>query len=141
MKATKAQRAESLEILRDIVKPGDTLYTILRHVSSSGMYRVIDVYKMESVKGEVVKHWLSYHIARVLDYRFSEKHEAVGVGGCGMDMGFSVVYNVSRALYAQGYKCLGKKCPSNSHVNSPAKPKIKGRYTHTDGYAVSQKWL
>lgn len=141
MKATKEEMAESLATLREIVKPGDTLYTVLRHVSSSGMYRVIDVYKIDCVNGKAAKSWLSYHIARALGYRYDEKREAVGVGGCGMDMGFSIVYSVSSVLYRDGYKCLGAGCPSNSHVNQPQKPRIKNRYTHTDGYAVLQAWL
>ena len=42
-KAKQAERAEALERLREWVKPGDTLFTILRHVSRSGTQRTIDV--------------------------------------------------------------------------------------------------
>ena len=41
-KAQMAERDEAIANLREILKPGDTVYTILRHVSKSGMSRVID---------------------------------------------------------------------------------------------------
>ena len=41
MAATKAEKAEALARLREWLKPGDTVYTILEHVSSSGMSRAI----------------------------------------------------------------------------------------------------
>ena len=38
-----------------------------------------------------------------------------------MDMGFALVYGLSRTLYRDGHKCLGDKgktrCPSNDHSN------------------------
>lgn len=43
MNAREKEKQEALEHLRSIIKPGDTVYTILlRHVSRSGMIRVID---------------------------------------------------------------------------------------------------
>lgn len=42
-KAEKAERAEAIERLRGIFPVGSTVYTILRHVSRSGMQRSISV--------------------------------------------------------------------------------------------------
>ena len=42
-KAKKAEQAEAIARLREWIKPGDTVYTILDHVSSSGMSRAIRV--------------------------------------------------------------------------------------------------
>ena len=47
--------------------------------------------------------WLSYHVANVLKWTYKDKTNAVGVGGCGMDMGFHLVYTLSSILYKDGY--------------------------------------
>jgi hypothetical protein len=41
MKHSKAAQVEALAKLRDWIKPGDTVYTMLDHVSPSGMSRAI----------------------------------------------------------------------------------------------------
>lgn len=46
MKARDKERLEAIEHLRTMIKPGDTVHTVLRHVSKSGMTRGIDVYFM-----------------------------------------------------------------------------------------------
>jgi len=46
-KAQQAEAAEAAEDLRRILKPGDTVWTVLRHVSRSGMRRRIDMVKIE----------------------------------------------------------------------------------------------
>jgi hypothetical protein len=48
----------------------------------------------------------SYTIAGLLNRGYSEKngHNAVICKGCGMDMGFDLVYNLSSVLYGDGYK-------------------------------------
>jgi hypothetical protein len=77
-------------------------------------------------------------------------HFAIKVGGCGMDMGFSLVYGLSRTLYREGHACtIGEDhghhsgtdyCPSNDHVNDRNWSRYEG--LHSDGgYAVSQRWL
>lgn len=113
---TQKQREmeEQKKELRKIVKPGETVYTKLCHVSKSGMYRVIDTYVMKKNQPRRI----SWSTAIVTDMGYDRKHEGVKASGCGMDMGFSVVYNLSHALYGHGYKCRGKgKCPSNYHTN------------------------
>ena len=45
-KKSDQEKTEAIERLRKILKPGDRVYTILRHVSRSGMQRVIDVFAM-----------------------------------------------------------------------------------------------
>src|SRR5688572_7990389 len=39
----QAERDEAAAELRKLLKPGDTVYTILRHRAASGMFRVIDL--------------------------------------------------------------------------------------------------
>lgn len=90
-----------------------TVYTILRHVSQSGMLREISVVipifeSIENGEPAQVRQFVhpSYTIAALLGRKYTEKHghNAVVCHGCGMDMGFDLVYNLSSALYGDGYK-------------------------------------
>jgi len=137
---TDKERA-AIKRLREMVKPGDTLHTILRHVSRSGMSRSISVVKV-SKRGDIRQ--LDYLIADALDRRLDTQREGIKIGGAGMDMGFALVYELSDKLYGygnpRGYRCLGERCPSNSHVNDRNAPSGKG-VRHKDGYAVSHRWM
>lgn len=102
-KAQMADRAEAIAKLQEILKPGDTLHTILRNVSQSGMSRVISVVKTTE-DGEII--CLDWHIDRAGLYKrtpASSRHDGLKVGGCGMDMGFAVVYDVAQAVFQDGY--------------------------------------
>ena len=132
-------KKESYDTLREILKPGDTVHCILRHVSRSGMMRHIDFYKLED--GSM--RYLSGYIADLLDYKRTDQG-SLKVSGCGMDMGFSVVYNLSSALYREsGYQCLKElgydRCPSNFHVNN--RDKTLTEPIHHDGYAINHRWI
>ena len=96
---------EALKNLKSWIKEDDTIYYIIKNVSSSGMYRHIDFFKFEWENGKLQKYWLSYNIAKALKYSFKEKTNSVGVGGCGMNMGFSVISNLADELFGD-YKKL-----------------------------------
>lgn len=98
----KEQQSAALDALRSILNPGDTVTTVIRSVSRSGMSRSIDCYVLSCKDGTISKRWLSRLVATALGYSFDEKHEAVKVSGCGMDMGFHLVYNLSYALFGEG---------------------------------------
>jgi hypothetical protein len=127
-KAQKAtERAEAIARMHEWVKPGDTVYTILRHVSRSGMQREIGIVLLlsEERRQDVdtrhggrtpVDLHPNYAVAEIIGARVG-KHDGVIVGGCGMDMGFHVVYTLSRYLYPDGFGCIGAGCPSNDHGN------------------------
>lgn len=100
--------------LREILKHGDTVYTVLRHVSSSGMSRRIDVYTMKDNR----PRYLSGYAASAIGWKLHDNGGIV-VGGCGMDMGFHLVYTLSSILFR----------------DNP----IEGR-THS-GYELRHEWL
>lgn len=129
---TKADMAEAREALADI-KPGATIHTVLRHVSPSGMTRHIDVYTIEN--GELA--YRSWYVAKVIGAPVHVgRHDGIKVGGCGMDMGFSIVCSLSRALFPDGFDCIGDGCPSNDHSNH------EDRQHHPDGgYALRHRWI
>jgi len=114
----RLDREQSRATLRAFFPPGSTAYTVLRHVSASGMSRRIGVLFAEGSRVRDVSHL----VARALGDKLSDKGGIV-VGWCGMDMGFHLVHNLSSALWGNGYECLGKDadgrrcCPSNYHSN------------------------
>lgn len=134
----KTIQKEAIKELKKYLKQGDTVYTILRHVSSSGMSRVIDC-KVAN-KDKSISH-IGYLVANALDYKYDSKKEGIRVGGCGMDMGFHIVSGLAYTLSKDQAKCLGKgKCKSNDHANGDH-DYTKGN-THADaGYQLSQRWL
>ena len=81
------------------LKKGTKVYCKLNHVSQSGMTRAISFYVL--VDGVLSK--LDYSIGKLLCYKFNNKHGGLTVRGCGMDMGFDVVYNLSYKLFNDGY--------------------------------------
>lgn len=102
--AKKTEQQEAIERLRSWIKPGDTLFTILRHRSASGMSRVIDVVAVRGTREKPEVSACGYNIALALGWRFDRQREGIRVGGCGMDMGFHVIYELSSVLFADGYK-------------------------------------
>ena len=133
--SAKSERAEAVARLREWLKPGDTVYCVLRHVSRSGMSRVIQVVKPEG--DDMV--YLGYNVAAAIDAPYDRKREGVKMGGCGMDMGFALVYELAHALWPDGYECIGEKCPSNDHVNGD---RNYGPHHHNSGgYALKSRWL
>jgi hypothetical protein len=144
-------REEAIAQLRGLLHPGDTVQTILRHVSRSGMSRSIS----PVIGGEDV----SYLVAPACGLSFDRKHGGVRMGGGGMDMGFALVYDLSRTLWPDGFGCVGATrnntylCPSNDHSNGdqdytphgkpgPLPGHRSEQHWHSDGgYALRHRWL
>lgn len=116
-------------------KKGNVIYTILRSVSRSGMSRKLDVVLF--VNNEPL--YLNGLIEALGLYKRCSQTRHLKVSGCGSDMGFEVVYNLSRVLFRE-FKCFGSNCPSNDHRNN-----TDIEYTfklHSDGgYSLKQRWL
>ena len=127
MKRFENARKELLEIL----KPGDTVYCVLRHVSRSGMQREISFFT-EGMRR------IDSQVCDALDMRWG-KHNGVVASGCGMDMGFAIVYNLSHVLFNDSFVCIGDRCPSNDHSNGERNYKP---HKHSDGgYALRHHWI
>lgn len=132
-------RLDSIERLKHYIKPGDRLYTVLRHVSGSGMSRVIDVKVLGMMSDGKMRLWdVGHSVAQAIGMKWDDKLEGIGIGGAGMDMGFYIVYNLSRTLFPE-FECLGEDCPSNDHVNG--KKQKKGDRHSDGGYALTQSWI
>jgi hypothetical protein len=91
----QAERAK--QSLLNILKKGDTVYTVLRHVSASGMSRRIDLYTFQDSK----KIYLTGYYAMMRGE--TPPRDGYKVGGCGMDMGFHLVHGLSYRLFGDDY--------------------------------------
>lgn len=110
-KARKAEAEEAKERLRKLLPEGSTVYTVLRHVSKSGMSRRIDLYTIGEDRKPI---FLTGWAACAMGDSWDRKNGGIRVPGCGMDMGFHLVYNLSATLYGA---------------------------TNRGGYALKQEWL
>lgn len=153
-KAQLQERDEARDTLRALLPPGTEVRTLLRHVSRSGMMRAIDVYVIHDNNLQRI----TWSVAKATGEKYSNKYDALEVGGAGMDMGFAVVYGLSRTLYPDGFYCIGEgddnwrgRCPSNDHSNDYGAFKRGERATERDysltrhhkdgGYALTQRWI
>jgi hypothetical protein len=96
-KATQQEATQELSnILKDI--PSDTIYTVIRHVSNSGMQREISVRMIDA--GRIIS--LDWLVSNATGRKIG-KHGGLVVKGCGMDMGFHLVDGINHS-FANGKK-------------------------------------
>ena len=121
-------KAQALTGLKKIIKPGTTIYTKLESVNSSGMSRRISLFvvlpKTKTAPASIAN--ISHDAALVTGYRLSDKGGIIAQG-CGMDMGFALVYALGKALWPKG--------TPKSHGMRNGKPDKAG------GYALKHEWL
>ena len=112
MRVTDQELAKQ-DLLKDYFN-GDslTVYTVLRSVSASGMTRHIS---LKVAEGSNI-YDITYLVANALGEKVSDRngYNTIKVNGCGMDMGFHLVYSLSSVLF---------------HGQERA------------GYVLSQRWL
>ncbi len=124
MKVSKADRAEAFATLHQMLKPGDTVYTIVEKVSASGMSRTIRVVLMKcDDAGQPYTLHPNHSVSMLLGLPRAKKGDGVKIDGCGMDMGFQL----GMALWPEG-------TPS-PHGTRNGEPDSDG------GYALKQRWL
>jgi hypothetical protein len=119
----KAMRKEYCKReLLSMLKPGDTVYCILRSVSRSGMQRQISL----CVATDGMRN-IDSLAADLMGYPVDK---GIKVTGCGMDMGFHLVYNLGRCLFPEGFPVegRGRNGDTSGHDND-------------GGYALKHSWL
>lgn len=99
MAFTKDERNMAITTLRQYLEPEQCVYTKLNHVSRTGMKRVIDLYVVKG--GEIVR--ITWNVAAAINGSYDRKREGLIMNGCGMDMGFAAVYDLSHTLFGNGY--------------------------------------
>jgi hypothetical protein len=139
-KHSKHEREEQLAKLREWLKPGDTVHTILDHVSSSGMSRDIRLVLIKADdNGQPYTLHPNHAAAVILGMPRARRGDGLRVTGCGMDMGFHIVYTLSAALFPDGFECIGENCPSNDHSNGDRN--YSPHHHSCGGYALRHRWL
>lgn len=129
MKASKEQIENSTKYLKKLFARNTRVYTSVKRVSSSGMSRHILVYV--SRKNQIID--ITWHVGNVAGYTHSDKTGGLIVGGCGMDMGFHLIYSLSRCLYPKGYKLpKSQKYGRNGDTSG---------FDKDGGYRLKQQWL
>lgn len=119
MKTKESEKKEARRDLTKLVRRGTTVYTVLRHVSASGMSRRIDLYVIK--KNEPLR--ITWGVARLLGCRMARDNEGLVVGGCGMDMGFHLVHSLSYALH--GHEPYTEDTPRHDR----------------SGYTLDHRWI
>lgn len=118
----KLYRAQVLKEATRKIKPGQKIYCTLRHVSGSGMQRRISLHTV--YKGELIP--LDYTAAILTGRALSDKGGIV-CNGCGMDMGFDLVYSLGYAIWPKG--------TPKPHGRRNGEPDSDG------GYALKHSWI
>lgn len=84
------------------------IFCILKGLSRSGMSRKIDFFGFYSdEKGRIEKIYFNHFISELCGYK-QDNNGHLKISGCGMDMGFSVVANLSEKIY-KNYKVLNSE--------------------------------
>ena len=107
-------KGEARKELRKLIKRGSIVYTNLRHVSPSGMMRHISCHIVN--EGKIID--ITFYVSEILDIKLDKKNHALRVSGAGMDMGFHVVYELSRSLFDKRFG-----------------------YPDDPGYALKHQWI
>jgi hypothetical protein len=107
--------------LRKRIKPGHTVYTQVKTVSRSGMSRVISCYIIEAGRIKCIDGAVSDATGTPWT------RGGLKVSGCGMDMGFHLVYNLGACLWPDG--------TPEPHGSRNGTPDSSG------GYALKHEWL
>ena len=89
---------QAKDTLREILSHGDTVYCVLRYVSSSGEIRHIDFSAIKNNEPQ----WLTGHMSAALGYKRAAHDRGLVIKGGGMDMGFHTVYCLASTLWPKG---------------------------------------
>lgn len=109
--------------LLKIIQPGTTVYTVLRHVSNSGMQRRIDVFVIDENRISCISGFVS----DLTHYKRHASKSGLVANGCGMDMGYAIVHALGNALWLTG--------TPTPHGMRNGEPDSSG------GYALRHEWL
>lgn len=110
--------------LKKVLRPGDDVYVILRHVSKSGMMRHLSLLAIDR-KTKKPRH-ITQLAADLIGYSTTDDGY-MKMEGCGMDMGFAAVYELGSAMWPKGTpRPHGRR---------------NGEADSAGGYALNKVWL
>ncbi len=129
MKAKNENYLSSEKYLKNLFARNTKVYTSIKRVSSSGMSRHIECFVAR--KNHIID--ITWHVGHITGYKQNKDTGGLVVGGCGMDMGFHLIYSLSRCLYTKGFKLpKSQKWGRNGDTSG---------YEKDGGYRLRQEWL
>ena len=117
-----------VDIIKKLHSRKYPVYTTVHKVSRSGMSREINVFIIVNNS----RIWLVPLIEKFGTYKRRSGSDYLNVSGCGMDMGFSVVYGFSHTIFPHGFKLHKKEHGRNGDKSS---------YDNDGGYGLKQRWF
>ena len=81
--------------LNKLKNAADKYKKTIKNIKGKTLLVVLDI------KDNTPSYW-SYYVSKILGYKLKD-NGAIFVKGCGMDMGFHVVYSLSQTLFNDGY--------------------------------------
>jgi len=119
----EARKQYARKMLRSMLTPGQTVHCVLRSKSASGMSRRISLFIVDS---DCELRNIDNLTADATVFKHSDKGGLV-VTGCGMDMGFHLVYSLGYALWPNG--------TPEPHGQR------NGEHDSSGGYALKSTWV
>jgi len=93
----RAEQSKAIvNLKRDYIKMGYSVYAILRHVSKSRMSRWIDLY---TINAERIPQRITYYAAKALAAHYDQRHEALRVNGVNSDAAQDAVNDLAWYLF------------------------------------------
>lgn len=129
----KLIQSDAILHLRARLPAGSEIGVILRHVAPSGMKRWLSLVVVWDGKIQDI----TYLAAQALGDKLVDKHgsNTIAMGGCGMDMGFALVYNLSRVLFPAGF------IPADAGLRYGRNGTPATALDTDGGYALKARWL
>jgi len=133
-KTKEIEKEEAIKELRAVFKQSNHIvYTNIEHVSKSGMMRYISAFVIGKDRQP---YHINHLIAKLGHFKratLKSHYEGLKVYGCGMDMGFELVYTTSSIVFGS----LTKK-----QIVSITKPRTRNGIPEASaGYVLRQKWI
>jgi hypothetical protein len=103
LKGITDKELSAQRLLSDYLNETNTVYTVLRGASSSGLTQYVSLMVPGlDHAGKPDLFNITWHVSNVLGDKLHDKegHRVLKLQGGGMDLGFNVVYNLSSVLYA-----------------------------------------
>ena len=100
MRHTKEDKLLANETLFRILEKHEKIYCSVKHVANSGMSRHIAFYVADGDKILTITRLIGV----ILDLPYRERTGGLFISGCGMDMGFHIVYNLGLVMFEDGYR-------------------------------------
>jgi hypothetical protein len=103
LKGITDKELSAQRLLSDYLNETNTVYTVLRGASSSGLTQYVSLMVPGlDHDGKPDLYNITWHASNVLGDKLHDRdgHRVLKLQGGGMDLGFNVVYNLSSVLYA-----------------------------------------